>query len=101
MRIKVNECLKNVLKNDDIFQFIKDFFDIEIELQTAIERLVLDESIFNFDDFYKSFSPILMRAILETQSQSQDGEIVLKSIKESLRIALEGELYRFEDQYES
>ena len=42
-----------------------------------------------------------MRAILENASHPDNGALILKSIKESLRIALEGELYRFEDQYES
>jgi hypothetical protein len=93
--------LKKVLKNENIFNFITDFFDLENELQIAIERLVLDEDVFNFDEFYKNFSPLLMRAILENSTKPEDGELILKSIKESLRIALEGELYRFEDQYES
>lgn len=93
--------LKNVLKNEDIFSLIRDFFDLETELEMASERLVLDENIFNFDEFYKSFSPILMRAILENSKRPEDGALILKSIKESLRIALESELYRFEGSYES
>jgi hypothetical protein len=93
--------LKKVLKNENIFNFITDFFELENELQIAIERLVLDEDLFNFDEFYKNFSPLLMRAILENSTNPEDSEQILKSIKESLRIALEGELYRLEDQYES
>jgi hypothetical protein len=93
--------LKNVLKNENVFRFIEDFFELETELQTAIERVVLDDSIFNFDEFYRSFSPLLMRALLENTAHPENGELILKSIKESLRIALEGELYRFEDHYES
>jgi hypothetical protein len=93
--------LKNVLKNESIFALIQDFFDLETELQVAVERLDQDENIFNFDDFYKNFSPLLLRAIAENAKRPHDSELILKSIKESLRIALEGELYRFEDQYES
>jgi hypothetical protein len=93
--------LKKILKNENIFTFITDFFELENELEIAIERLVLDEEVFNFDEFYKNFSPLLMRAILENSTKPDDGELILKSVKESLRIALEGELYRFEDQYES
>ena len=93
--------LKNVLKNEDVFSFIRDFFDLETEMQIASDRMALDESIFNFDEFYKNLSPVLMRAILENSKCPEDGELILKSIKESLRIALEGELYRFEDQYDS
>lgn len=93
--------LKNVLKNENVFSLIQDFFDLETELQAAVERLVQDEDIFNFEEFYKNFSPVLMRAILENTAHPENGELILKSIKESLRIALEGELYRFEDHYES
>ncbi len=93
--------LKNVLKHENLFQLIQAFFELENNLQVAIERLVLEDDIFNFDDFYKSFSPLLMRAVLENEKNPEDAEVILKSIKESLRIALEGELYRFEDHYES
>lgn len=93
--------LKNVLANENIFNLIQEFFDLETELQVAVERLDQDDNIFNFEEFYKSFSPVLMRAILENTKNPEDGELILKSIKESLRIALESELYRFEDHYES
>ena len=93
--------LKNVLKNENVFTFIQSFFDLETNLQMAVERLVQDEDVFNFEEFYKNFSPVLMRAILENTNHPENGELILKSIKESLRIALEGELYRFEDHYES
>lgn len=93
--------LKKLLVSENIFTLIQEFFDLETELALAVERLDQDENIFNFEEFYKNFSPVLMRAILENEKKPEDGEQVLKSIKESLRIALEGELYRFEDHYES
>ena len=93
--------LKNILKNENVFNLIQDFFDLETNTQLATERLVLDDDIFQFEEFYKNFSPVLMRAVLENANHPEDGELILKSIKESLRIALEGELYRFEDHYES
>jgi hypothetical protein len=93
--------LKNILKNENVFNLIQDFFDLETDLQTATERLVIDDDIFQFEEFYKNFSPVLMRALLENTNHPENGELILKSIKESLRIALEGELYRFEDHYES
>ena len=93
--------LKNILKNENVFNLIQDFFDLETNTQLATERLVLDDDIFQFEEFYKNFSPVFMRAVLENANHPEDGELILKSIKESLRIALEGELYRFEDHYES
>ena len=92
--------LKNVLKSDDLFSLIHRFFDLEQDLSHAADRLEFDASLVNFDEFYKNLSPVLMRGLLENINEREDAAAILKSIKESLRIALEEELYKLED-YES
>jgi hypothetical protein len=92
--------LKSVLKSDDLYSLIHRFFELEQDLSHAMERLEFDTTIVNFDEFYKNLSPVLMRALLENASEQEDAQVILKSIRESLRIALEEELYQLED-YES
>lgn len=89
--------LKNVLEKENLFDLIQGFFDLETDLQTAFERLDFEITLVNFDEFYKNLSPVLMRALLENAAQPDNAVLILKSIKEALRIALEEELVQLED----
>lgn len=91
--------LKNILQKEDLFDLIQSFFDLETDLQNACERMDSDADInlVNFDEFYKNLSPVLMRALLENASSPDNAKMILKSIKEALRIALEEELVQLEE----
>lgn len=89
--------LKRILVKEDLFDLIQSFFDLETDLSLASEQIDFEVSLVNFDEFYKNLSPVLMRALLENATQADNAPMILKSIKESLRIALEEELVQLED----
>ncbi len=89
--------LKALLQKENLFDIIQGFFDLETDLTNAYERLDFEVSIVNFDEFYKNLSPVLMRALLENSHHPDNAPMILKSIKEALRIALEEELVQVED----
>lgn len=88
--------LRTVLLKEDLFELIGSFFELETDLHHAIASVDFEVNL-NFDEFYKNLSPVLMRALLENSNNADNAELILKSIKESLRIALEEELYQLED----
>ena len=89
--------LKRILLKENLFDLIQGFFDLETDLGNAFEQLDFEVSIVNFDEFYKNLSPVLMRSLLENAKQPDNAVMILKSIKEALRIALEEELIQLED----
>ncbi|AUN99459.1 hypothetical protein DOM21_03590 [Bacteriovorax stolpii] len=89
--------LKGILQKENLFDLIQGFFDLETDLNNAYERLDFEITQVNFDEFYKNLSPVLMRALLENATQPDNAVMILKSIKEALRIALEEELVQLED----
>ena len=89
--------LKRVLLKENLFDIIQGFFDLETDLGNAFEQLDFEVSLVNFDEFYKNLSPVLMRSLLENANQPDNAEMILKSIKEALRIALEEELVQLEE----
>ena len=91
--------LKIVLQKENVFDLIGQFFELETNLLNAIDLVDFEVENFNFDEFYKNLSPVLMRALLENVQQSENAAQILKSIKESLRIALEEELYQLESHF--
>ena len=93
-RTFINE-LKKLLKKENLFDLIESFFELESDLHSAEEKLMLDE-IVSFDEFYKNLSPVIMRSLLEQAKSSQNSEIILASIKESIRIAIEEQIYQIE-----
>lgn len=89
--------LKVILEKENLFDLIQGFFELETDLSHAYERLDFESSLVNFDEFYKNLSPVLMRSLLENANQPDNAAMILKSIKEALRIALEEELVQLED----
>ena len=89
--------LKALLQKENLFDIIEGFFDLETDLSNAYERLDFEVSFVNVDEFYKNLSPVLMRALLENSNHPDNAPMILKSIKEALRIALEEELVQAED----
>lgn len=94
----ISRELKTVLEKENIFVLITAFFELETNLQQAQDLLDLD-SDFSFDEFYKNVSPLLMRSILENKESPANAQKILQSLKESLRIALEEELYDLKEQF--
>lgn len=92
----VTRELKGLLQKENIFDFINAFFELETDLHQVIDNLEFEVDL-SFDEFYKNLSPVIMRSIIENSANPDNAELILKSIKESLRIALEEELYRLED----
>jgi hypothetical protein len=90
--------LKVVLQKESIFDLINGFFELESDLHQVLDQVDFEVNVINFDEFYKNLSPILMRSLLESSKDYGNAELLLKSIKESLRIALEEELYQLEDR---
>lgn len=88
--------LKGILQKDNIFDLINAFFELEADLAAAVDSVDFEVN-FNFDEFYKNLSPVLMRSLLENSNRPDNAASILKSIQESLRIALEEELYLLED----
>lgn len=91
--------LKIILQKENLFDLIQSFFDLETDLGHASEIVdsETDINLVNFDEFYKNLSPVLMRALLENAATPDNAPMILKSIKEALRIALEEELVQLED----
>lgn len=89
--------LKRVLLKENLFELIQGFFDLETDLGNAFEQLDFEVNLVNFDEFYKNLSPVLMRSLLENANHPNNAIMILKSIKEALRIALEEELIQLED----
>lgn len=90
--------LKVVLQKENLFELISGFFELESDLHNALDQVDFEVSILNFDEFYKNLSPVLMRSLLENSQAPDNAALLLQSIKESLRIALEEELYQLEDR---
>lgn len=91
--------LKIVLQKENLFDLINSFFELESDLHHVLDQVEFEVSILNFDEFYKNLSPVLMRSLLENSQAPDNAALLLQSIKESLRIALEEELYQLEDHF--
>lgn len=88
--------LKGLLQKENLFDLITAFFELETDLAAAVDSVDFEVNL-NFDEFYKNLSPVLMRSLLENANRPDNAMLILKSIKESLRIAIEEELYQLED----
>jgi len=91
--------LKVVLQKENLFDLINSFFELEADLYHVLDLIEFEVKEYNFDEFYKNLSPVLMRSLLENAQSPDNAPLILKSIKESLRIALEEELYQLEDHF--
>lgn len=91
--------LKAVLQNESIFDLINSFFALEANLYHALDLIEFEVKDFTFDEFYKNLSPLIMRSLLENITNQDNAPQILKSIKESLRIALEEKLYQLDDNF--
>jgi hypothetical protein len=89
--------LKKLLEIENLEILINEVFNLEEELKDAIIKLDLADDMFNFEEFFKNLSPVLLRSLLDISTQWNSSEQLLNSIKESVRIAIEEEIYQFEN----
>ena len=89
--------LKAILKLENLFDLINGFFELESDLNNVLDQVDFEVSVLNFDEFYKNLSPVFMRSLLENSKHPENAKLLIQSIKEALRIALEEELYQLED----
>jgi len=87
--------LKKVLEIEDIAEIAHQLLSIETKLNTLNEDLRFNGKIPSLEHFFRNFSPIFLRALVE----SVDVNSIEKSAKEAIRIALEEELYIWQDRY--
>jgi hypothetical protein len=90
--------LRTVLAKESLFELIDAFFELESNLAHVVSMLDFETAEINFDDFYKNFSPLLLRSIHENSSHPENSEQILRAIKESFRIALEEDVYSLENR---
>lgn len=88
--------IKFLLKKENLFDLIDSFFELENNYNITLEKLMIEDEKNLFDDFYKNLSPIVLRALLDISKASNDNELLLTTIKESIRIALEELIYQVE-----
>lgn len=91
--------LKLVLQKENLFDLINSFFELESDIHQVLDLVEFEVNNFSFDEFYKNLSPVLMRSLLENSQNANNAPLILNSIKESLRIALEEEFYQVEEQF--
>lgn len=88
--------IKFLLNKENLFDLIQAFFELETNVQLAVEKMMIEEDL-SFDEFYRNLSPVLMRSLLEVSAYSNNNEMILNSIKESIRISLEAEIFHLDD----
>lgn len=91
--------LKRVLAKENLKDLIESFFELENNLSLVLDSVEFEFIEFNFDEFYKNLSPLLLRSLLEHTRASQENDQLIYSLKESLRIALEDEYYTHESRF--
>jgi hypothetical protein len=90
--------LRLVLAKESLFELIDAFFELESNLAHVVSLVDFDASELSFDEFYKNFSPLLLRSIHENSAHPEKSEQILRAIKESFRIALEEDVYTLENR---
>lgn len=88
--------LKGLLQKENLFEMITAFFELETDLAAAVDSVDFEVNL-NFDEFYKNLSPVLLRSLLENSNRPDNAAQIIKSVTESLRIAIEEELYQLDD----
>ncbi len=93
--------LKGLLNIEDIYQLIEELLKIENQLKEVRLRLKsLGEEyqeIPSIDNIYRKLSPVLLRAIQETNRDSLMSEIAFEW-KEALKIVIEEEVFKNEQR---
>lgn len=90
--------LKKLLSKETLKEVVDEIFLIENTLSLLSLKDEVDFSLPNLDHFYHSLSPILLRAIWENLESESNRNHVLHGWLESIRIAIEEELYIWQEK---
>lgn len=90
--------LKKALSKETLKEVLHEIFSIENNLAIIETKDEIDFQLPNFDHFYRSLSPVLLRAIWENLEGVDDRDHVLHGWLESIRIAIEEELYIWQEK---
>ncbi|MDD0854122.1 hypothetical protein HBN50_13500 [Halobacteriovorax sp. GB3] len=90
--------LKSVLDKDSIKEMIKDILTIENNLNILSKKHFVRFELPDLEEFYKKLSPVLLQSVYENVDGSFDIDSVLHGWMESLRIAIEEELYLWQEK---
>lgn len=90
--------LMHLLEEEDIRVMISGIFQIQSQLSHLNEER--GEIVFpTLDEFFKGLSPILLQVVWENLEENPDLSKMLKKWKEAIRIALEEELYIWQEKF--
>lgn len=89
--------LKNCLEHESLENLLEEFFKLEAHLNSLTE-LDLDFAGEALSEFYHYLSPVFLRVLKESLDRQVNGEMVLERCLEALRIALEEELYLWQEK---
>lgn len=94
------ESLKDILLKNSLDEIIPEIFHIEQNLNFLIDEVNESEVEYpKLDEFYKHLSPIFLQSILEHLDDHESREKVMKSWKEAIRIAIEEEIYIWQEKF--
>ena len=89
-----------MLDQQEMHNIIRDFFKIEEivhDLKDKNSEIIDDD----FSEFYKTVAPMLMRIIWEKAAFGENSEDIYNGLRSSLLVALEEELFYWEEQVKS
>ncbi len=88
--------LKSLLDLENIYEIINHFFETESLVHQACQKFDFKEEDFLFDEFYKNLSPIILKSLADQTSNTENAEVIINILKESMRIAIEEMIYKTE-----
>lgn len=89
--------LKSILKSDDVKISLEKFFKVEKLLERLESIFEFDEAIPSLLEFHRNFSPTVLRVFWESIT-SNDFESLPDRLLEAFRIAIEEELYIWQEK---
>ena len=91
--------LKGLLELSDLKEIISGIFRLENHIFLIKDKWTSAELLIpELGDFYKSLAPMLLRGVWEFNEIYNEKADLNKSLKESLRVSLEEELYYWQKQ---
>ena len=89
--------LKNCLEQETLENLLEDFFKLESHLNSLaeIEQEIATEAL---SEFYHYLSPVFLRVLKESIDGQVKGEMIMSRCLEALRVALEEELYLWQEK---
>ncbi len=89
--------LKNCLEHESLESLLEDFFRLETHLNSLAE-LEQDVATEALSEFYHYLSPVFLRVLKESIDGQVKGEMIMSRCLEALRVALEEELYLWQEK---